>query len=149
MRLIYLTVSLTAASLTALMPTTASAESDCAEIVAATVAEIRAGAETWDAATEAQIRAAAGSACVKADSERYSSAAEQAAGPELPAEEEATEAAPAVLEEEPIAVADGDLVADAEEATKDDGKAGWKFLGFEVNSVTGSPGQKHYQRKRP
>ena len=34
------------------------------------------------------------------------------------------------------------------EDASDDGKAGWKFLGFDVNKVDGSPSQKPYDRKR-
>ncbi len=148
MRLIQSATGLAFLLLTALSPTAALAGDDCAEIVAATVAELRAGAASWDEAMEAQVRAAAGSACVKAASDRYNSAAGQAAGVPAPLEESKAEDTPAVIEEESVAVAEGDLIADAEEAAKKDGKAGWKFLGFEVNSVTGSPAQKPYERKR-
>jgi len=119
------------------------AESDCSEIAAATVAELRAGAASWNTDIEALVRSAAGAACVKARSGSNRTTVEPATG-------EAPEAlqAPTVAAAE-NAAAEGNAAADAEAATNaDDGKAGWKFLGFDVNSVTGSPGEKPYERKR-
>ena len=137
MRLIILTTLLTAL----LSPATAGAATACPDIVAATVAELQAGAAEWNDTIESLVRSAAGSACVKAQSSAYTSETSEAAGSEAAGEK----AEETVIREEQIAAATGTA---ADDAQKDDGKAGWKFLGFEVNSITGSPGEKPYERKR-
>ena len=134
MRPIILTVLITAL----LSPAAAGAATSCSDIAAATVAELKAGAAEWTDSIESLVRSAAGSACVKAQSGAFTS---EAAG-EKAADEKIEEA---VIREEQIAAAN---TAAAEETEEDDGKAGWKFLGFEVNSVTGSPAEKPYERKR-
>ena len=134
MRTIILTALLTAL----LAPAAARAATSCSDIAAATVAELKAGATEWNDSIESLVRSAAGSACVKAQSSSYTS---EAAG-EKTVDEKVEEV---VIREEQIAAA---TPTAAEEKEEDDGKAGWKFLGFEVNSVTGSPGQKPYERKR-
>ena len=142
---IVITTLLTAAC----APAWAQADDTCSNIVAATVSELRAGAAGWDEAIEALVRSAAGSACVKALSGTYVSApvsAPVSSAPDIAenASAEVSENEPAA-EPEALAAADTTETSDAEE---DDGKAGWKVLGFEVNSVTGSPAQKPYERKR-
>jgi hypothetical protein len=121
-----------------LFPAAAGAATSCSDIAAATVAELQAGAAEWNDTIESLVRSAAGSACVKAQSGAYTSeaAGEQAADGKVQQ---------AVIREEQIAAATTTAV---EEKDVDDGKAGWKFLGFEVNSVTGSPAEKPYERKR-
>ncbi len=91
----------------------------CEDIVAATIAEMHAGEADWNEQTESLVRRAAGSACVKAMTETA------AAGSNLNG---------------PAGTADED--------EPDDDKAGWQFLGFDVNESTGSPSTKPYQRKR-
>jgi hypothetical protein len=129
---------LTAVLAAAFISTPTLADSDCPEIAAATVAELRAGAATWDAGIEALVRSAAGAACVKAQAGAHGGTAEAAADVE--------EAEP--LEEPTVTADQNDAVAAVQAPDEDGGKAGWKFLGFEVNSVTGSPGEKPYERKR-
>jgi hypothetical protein len=138
-------IAISALLTAACTPAWAQADDSCSNIVAATVAELRAGAAGWDEAIEALVRSAAGSACVKAQSGAYVSA------PASPAPGAAEDASAEVSGNEPAAEPEALAAADTTEtsdAAEDDGKAGWKFLGFEVNSVTGSPGQKPYERKR-
>lgn len=115
------------------------AADDCSEIVAATVAELRAGETGWDDRAEAIARRAAGAACVKA-----TAAATTATDGPAAQTDAAAAAAPAVAATQ---AQDPDATAVPEEEA-DDGKAGWKFLGFDVNKVDGSPSQKPYDRKR-
>ena len=123
-------------------PAIAHADDTCHDIVSATVAELSAGAAGWDAAIEALVRSAAGSACVKALSGAYESAT---AAPAPDVQEDGSEALAAM---ETVDQSEALVAADTTEDVSEDGKAGWKFLGFEVNAVTGSPGQKPYERKR-
>ena len=123
-------------------PAIAHADDTCHDIVAATVAELSAGAAGWDAAIEALVRSAAGSACVKALSGAYESAT-SAPAPDV--QEDGSEALAAM---ETGDQSEALVAADTTEDVSEDGKAGWKFLGFEVNAVTGSPAQKPYERKR-
>ena len=98
----------------------------CDAVVADTVAEIRAGAgDTWNDAIERAVRAAAGSACVKASSGRY-------AGTRTPAEDRD---------------ADGAVVQTAGDA---DGPAddGFDVGGLTIRGMSGSPGRKPYERQR-
>jgi len=109
---------------------------DCSSVAAATVAEIQAGEQQWDARAEALVRRAAGAACVKVMAEY---AAEGRAEPSATEagdydDGDAQEVAPSVIVEA--------------EAEAEDGKADWKFLGFDVNEAPGSPSQKPYTRKR-
>jgi hypothetical protein len=135
MRLIVLAPLLFAASLSA-------AADNCSEIVAATVAEMRAGETGWDERAEAIARRAAGAACVKASSMSSTSPP----GTEEPFAEAAS--AGPVTATAAAAETAGPDETDVPEDAVDDGKAGWKFLGFDVNKVDGSPSQKPYDRKR-
>jgi hypothetical protein len=146
--------SLTAALVVVCTPAAGFAADPCREIVTATLAEMRAGAEDWNEQTEALARSAAGSACVKAVSGGYlTTPAAQA----LPAAEGARtdqdDTTVTVAEAEAEATTAG-LDPDAEvtegetEEAPEDGKAGWKFLGFEVNDVDSNPGKKPYERRR-
>ena len=118
------------------------AAEDCSDIVAATVAELRAGETAWDERAEAIARRAAGAACVKATSARTAVAEEPVTQSVAGETAAASTAAVAATESE-----GPDATAIPEEES-DDGKAGWKFLGFDVNKVEGSPSQKPYERKR-
>lgn len=117
------------------------AADDCSDIVAATVAEVRAGEPDWDDRAEAIARRAAGAACVKATS-AATAMAEEPVVDSAAAATAATATAAAVTEEQ------GPDASAIPEEEVNDGKAGWKFLGFDVNKVDGSPGQKPYDRKR-
>lgn len=116
--------------LTAMLPTAALA--DCREIVANTVAEMRAGASEWNEDMERIARTAAGSACVKAGGD--------AAGAEL-RETAISDAAGSSEGASQSAAAE----ASAGGAEDDD----WHPLkGFKFNKVTGTPGKKPYERRR-
>jgi hypothetical protein len=118
------------------------AADNCSEIVAATVAEMRAGETVWDDRAEAIARRAAGAACVKASS--------LSSPPPAGTEEPVAAAAAAGSATATAAAAEtaGPDETNVPEEAVDDGKAGWKFLGFDVNKVDGSPSQKPYDRKR-
>lgn len=114
------------------------AESDCQAIVAATVAEMEAGAEDWDAQTEALVRRSAGAACVKALSGNY--AAPPAAAVSAPG----AGAAPRAPEStKPAPSASATDVAEQEDESSDG-----LFPGFKRNEISGSPSKKPYRRKR-
>jgi hypothetical protein len=130
MRLLTLAVILPAL----LIPTASVAADPCRSIVAATIAELRAGAVVWDEAIEALVRSAAGSSCVKTLSGSYAVME--------------TRLMPTGVDMASTEV-QGITVTDTEAPTLEpkEGKAGWKFLGFDVNTVPGSPGRKPYERK--
>jgi len=111
---------------------------DCSSVAAAAVAEIQAGEQQWDARAEALVRRAAGAACVKVMAEYAAEGRAQPSATEAGDYDDgdAQEVAPSVIVE-----------AEAE-AEAEDGKADWKFLGFDVNEASGSPSQKPYTRKR-
>ncbi len=96
----------------------------CRPIVAATIAELKAGATQWGEREQAVARAAAGAACVKTMSGNY-------AGSSLAAARDAE--------------AD-DSAEPAKEGKDDDGW--WPFNSARRNDVSASPGQKPYERKR-
>ena len=109
----------------------------CDAVVADTVAEIRAGAgDTWNDAIERAVRAAAGSACVKASSGRYAST-------RTPAEDR--DADGAVVQTAPV-----EADPPAEEAGDADGPAddGFDVGGLTIRGMSGSPGRKPYERQR-
>ncbi len=137
MRMLLLTLLLIAMS-SAL--SAAMAADSCQDIVAATIAEMRAGESAWDARSEELARTAAGSACVKAMSIGKLTT-DSAAAPASVA------AGSAAVTNSETAAQPGPAAADAEEQPEE-GKAGWKFLGFDVNTVDGSPSKKPYERKR-
>jgi len=131
-----------AASLVVALPA-AAVEPDCQPIVAATVAEMKAGATDWNAQTETLVRRAAGSACVKAFSGAYGDRSSAARAPgDGPAPVARTTAdakgAPTAKEQ----------VAEGEAGDTGSGDAGKTFLGFKRNDVSASPSKKPYQRKR-
>jgi len=99
------------------------ADDACRPVVAATVAELKAGAAQWGEREAALARAAAGAACVKVRSGDYAGASMAAAA------------------------GDGDRPAsgDAETAATD---GLWPFEVFERNDVPGSPSKKPYERRR-
>ena len=119
-----LAMGLTAAS--------AKAETDCAAVVSATVAEIAAGAgDRWSPPVENLVRAAAGSACVKAVSGRYT-AKTHASG------ESSFDAGPHTT-----TIDGADVVAEDPSAAGDDASTGFTF-----KPLSGSPTRKPYERQR-
>ncbi|EED34621.1 hypothetical protein NOR51B_559 [Luminiphilus syltensis NOR5-1B] len=103
-------------------------EDPCQEIVNATLAEVRAGADTAMSDDDAAlVRLAAGSACVKAMSGRY---AEVAAAPEVVSE--------TVTKDEPRPEAASD--------EEDDGS--FEAGGITFRPLSGSPSKKPYERNR-
>ncbi|WP_439105602.1 hypothetical protein [Congregibacter sp.] len=142
--------SFSALTLSALLfaPLTVAAD-PCPDVVRDTVAEMRAGADGWwSQDAENLIRAAAGSACIKAQSGRYGSAAQ------TPNTESQTLSETAVSEQVVSTVDDGgskDSGKSTEEsATGSDAKeeGSWSLGGLTFSGMSGSPGQKPYERRR-
>jgi hypothetical protein len=123
--------SLSAASLLALIALgtssvvslPAAAEDPCADIIRDTVAEMRAGADGWwGDDVESIVRAAAGSACVKARSDRYLAAESKPRSPAAEASVSApraetaqnAEGVPNSVTSEVQDLADADADADAD-----------------------------------
>lgn len=125
------------------LPTASFADS-CADVVADTVAEIRAGAiGGWSADAENLARAAAGSACIKAQSGRYGAAPKSAV-------KEMSVSASAQASNQSGASA-GAADAAATEKSEADGEAddgSWSVGGLTFRSMSGSPTQKPYERQR-
>ena len=123
---------LTALLIIATLP--AQALADCRDIVASTVAEMRAGASEWNADMERIARTAAGSACVKAGGDA------------------AVQLRDTALSE--AAVSGGDAAEETRgtaakaDAMGEDGEDWHPLQGFKFNRVTGSPGKKPYERRR-
>ena len=110
----------------------------CSDVAGDTVAELRAGAgDWWNEDIEGLVRAAAGSACVKALSGRYGAAA-------TPMAEEAVAASPA-SEPQAAAASTAEAAEDSEESEDSDS---WSFGGLTFKSMSGSPGKKPYERSR-
>ena len=109
----------------------------CDAVVADTVAEVRAGATgAWDDSIESVVRAAAGSACVKATSGRYG-------GSTIPVESADADATtarrvPADDGMRPETGTTGDV-------SEDDGL---DVGGLTFRGMSGSPGRKPYERQR-
>lgn len=129
-----------------LLPITSFADI-CEDVVADTIAEMRAGADgRWSDDLQDLVRAAAGSACVKAQSGRYATSQQRS----LDRSEAVVSSA---LPEAPAASADSSPVA-AEQTSetsetseeKDDGS--WSVGGLTFRSMSGSPTQKPYERAR-
>jgi hypothetical protein len=113
---------------------------ECADVATSTLAEIRAGANTpLTDEVAALVRRAAGSACVKALSGRYSAelSSASAADPAL------TVAGP----DEDSAAATG-ANPEAETASEKEESSLWPFDSLKINDVSASPSKKPYQRKR-
>jgi hypothetical protein len=129
----------------------------CSEVVADTVAEMRAGAAGgWSADAESLVRAAAGSACVKARSARYpqeaparpAAAAAQAAGAGPGGDRDAGNAAETVTGK---AAADGGAPSSdktAQGAAGADEERGFSLGGITLRGQSGSPTKKPYERVR-
>ena len=119
-----LVMGLTAAS--------AKAETDCAAVVSATVAEIAVGAgDRWSPPVENLVRAAAGSACVKAVSGRYTAKTHTSG-------ESSFDAGPHTT-----TIDGADEVAEDSSAAGDDASTGLIF-----KPLSGSPTRKPYERQR-
>jgi len=107
------------------------AQTDCTAVVAATLEEMRLGAAgQWSAAEEAAARAAAGSACLKADSGRYGSSV--------------------VVESIDVARTEGGEGGEGGSSNTTDAQEsdGGESSGIRFTPMTGAPGQKPYERSR-
>lgn len=114
----------------------------CAEVTSDTIAEMRAGASGgWSDDVESLVRAAAGSACVKALSGRYSAGS---AG--MPADESVVMESTSVPDAAAADLAPGDSSVSAAAEEGDDDT--WSFGGLTFRSMSGSPGKKPYERQR-
>ncbi|WOJ92095.1 hypothetical protein R0135_09880 [Congregibacter variabilis] len=116
----------------------------CDDVVADTVAEMRAGADGWwNSDVENLVRAAAGSACIKAQSGRYGTDSHSTA------EEMSSSAAAKTSNHaaEPAKVTEAAKTQQSEaDAEADDGS--WSVGGLTFRSMSGSPTQKPYERQR-
>lgn len=121
----------------------------CEEIVTDTVAEMRAGAATsWSADAERLVRAAAGSACVKAASARYGLDRSVARGPGddgAGTQEEFIGAAASANADAPAPQGNS---PQTEETMRNNDDGSWSMGGLTFRSMTGSPGKKPYERQR-
>ncbi|MFK8043299.1 hypothetical protein [Congregibacter sp.] len=119
----------------------------CSDVVTDTVAEMRAGADGWwSEDIEGLVRAAAGSACIKAQSTRY-----QAAGVST-VESVAVDASnvPAPSSSESVAQAEAEAQTETAEVSDggDEEDGSWSIGGLTIRSMSGSPSQKPYERAR-
>ena len=103
------------------------AQADCRAIVAATLAEIEAGAPEWDERSAELVRSAAGSACVKALSGIAVGGASTGAA------------------QGAAATSDADTQTD-EDAASETADDLWPTL--KRNDISGSPNKKPYERAR-
>lgn len=124
---------LTTLMLASMLP--AQAFSDCREIVASTLAEMRAGASEWNADMERIARSAAGSACVKAGGDASSMQLRETAISEAAQQDGGAGATTGAAASEAAAAGEGE-------------EAWHPMKGFKFNKVTGSPGKKPYERRR-
>jgi hypothetical protein len=120
----------------------------CDDIVSDTVAEMRAGAAaSWSADAERLVRAAAGSACVKAASTRYGLGPDGASTTGQRKVNTQEDSAGATATD----AARGDVsdnTAQTGEASVDRDDGSWSMGGLTFRSMSGSPGKKPYERQR-
>ena len=140
--------------------TLAQSNTDCRRIAAATVAELRAGYESWSEEAEQLARAAAGAACVKATLSAQNRAAGTTAGRldsnVVPAAgASAAGMATGSPAAGPAAVAQAeDQSGDAGDAEEDkaeekESSGSWNpFSDIKFNKVSARPGKKPYERRR-
>jgi len=126
-----------------LMMSAAVAAGSCDSVVEDTVAEMRAGAGAgWSSDLERAVRAAAGSACVKAQSGRYEGQ------PQVVAAEDILEDEPMLSSSGAAATAmGGDAVPQASDAG-DEEEDGFSIGGLTIRGASGSPSKKSYERSR-
>ena len=122
----------------------ASYADSCSDVVADTIAEMRAGADGWwTSDAENLVRAAAGSACIKAQSGRYG-VAPQGAGEEMN-----VSAAAEASNQSQASTKATDAAATKESEAKEEADDGsWSVGGLTFRSMSGSPTQKPYERQR-
>jgi hypothetical protein len=123
----------------------------CEEVVADTVGEMRAGAAGWwSDDVENLVRAAAGSACMKALSGRYGSVAAQTppAGPAAPGAAAMSGEAVAEASAQPDSATAAPAASPASKAEEDSEAGAFSFGGLTFRSLSGSPSKKPYERAR-
>lgn len=114
----------------------------CDDVVGDTLAELRVGAgDTWSDAKEELARRAAGAACVKILSNRYSSAGTDSIESSVLATEAAIDSSV-----DGQSASRGDETAAESSEESDDGS--WTFGGLKMRSLSGAPSQKPYERAR-
>lgn len=126
----------------------ASYADSCEDIAADTIAEMRAGtAGNWSDEIQSLVRAAAGSACIKARSGRYTMPQQGSMEPLAEGGDDkyvdsasAAAAAPAASE--------ASSPAAAEQASDQEDDGSWSVGGLTFRSMSGSPTQKPYERAR-
>jgi hypothetical protein len=133
----------------------AQSSTDCRQIAAATVAELRAGYEGWSDEAEQLARAAAGAACVKATLSVQTSAAGSASrsfnSTVVPAAGASADGV-ATGGAAPVAQAgdqSGDSADSKSEAKETESSGSWNpFSEINFNKVSARPGKKPYERRR-
>ena len=125
----------------------------CDTVVEDTIAEMRAGAgDDWSSELERAVRAAAGSACVKAQSGRYQERSSGAVADEALMDEAVQRGAGAAADS--TAGAAASQVSDAggketeQEDAGDDEEEGFSIGGLTIRGASGSPSKKSYERAR-
>jgi hypothetical protein len=115
----------------------------CAEVVADTLAEMRAGADGWwSDDVQNLVRAAAGSACIKAQSGRYG------ATPQSAGEAMSISAVGAASDEAGTQPKQGSDTPDTGGEAQETDDGSWSVGGLTFRSMSGSPTQKPYERQR-
>lgn len=119
---------------------------DCAGVVDATVAEMKAGAgDKWTEEAEQRVRAAAGAACIKSVSGRYSkSADDRNAMVSEPVAAGAAAAEPAVGN----AASASAVTPEAGSAEREEEEEGTTVGGITFRPLSGNPNKKSFERKR-
>lgn len=126
----------------------------CTDVVADTVAELRAGADGWwSEDIEGLVRAAAGSACIKAQSRRYQVTDDAVGGaPAVSTAPVPSSDARAMDTVSSSETAAGDTQGNAQGSAQGDGEkeddGSWSIGGLTIRSMSGSPSQKPYERAR-
>lgn len=126
-----------------MMMSAAAAAEPCDSVVEDTIAEMRAGAgESWSSEVERAVRAAAGSACVKAQSGRYEGKPQAVAADESLVDESLQSGAGSAATS--AASAPAPQASDGDE----DEDGGFSIGGLTIRGASGSPSKKSYERSR-
>lgn len=120
----------------------------CDTVVEDTIAEMRAGAgDDWSSEVERAVRAAAGSACVKAQSGRYEERS-PAAVAEEPLMDEALQGSAGAAADSTAAAAVPQASDAGDEQAGNDEEEGFSIGGLTIRGASGSPSKKPYERAR-
>ena len=120
----------------------------CDTVVEDTIAEMRAGAgDDWSSEVERAVRAAAGSACVKAQSGRYEERSPGAVADE-PLMDEALQRGAGAAADSTAGAAVSQASDAGDEEAGDGEEEGFSIGGLTIRGASGSPSKKSYERAR-